>query len=87
MDVKYDFDAREDGAREDAAEASEAAQIVYVRPVDVADLPAEVQEQAAGLKRIYALHDANGARIALVKDRWMAFALARDNDMAAVNVH
>lgn len=82
MDVKYDFDARDDGAREDGA-----GKIVYVRPVEVADLPAEVQSQAAGLKRIYALHDANGERIALVKDRWMAFALARDNDMAAVNVH
>lgn len=82
MDVKYDFETEHD-----ETEAHEAGKIVYVRPVDVADLPAEVQEQAAGLKRIYALHDANGERIALVKDRWMAFALARDNDMAPVNVH
>lgn len=80
MDVKFEFDDREDGA-------GTPGRIVYVRPVEVADLPAEVQSQAAGLTRIYALHDANGARIALFKDRWMAFALARDNDMAAVNVH
>lgn len=61
--------------------------IVYVRPVAVADLPAEVQAHAGGLTTIYALHDVDGDRLALVKDRAMAFALARANDMAPVNVH
>jgi hypothetical protein len=61
--------------------------LVYVRPVRVEDLPAEVQAQAGGLTTIYALHDAGGDRIALVADRAMAFALARQNDMAPVNVH
>lgn len=62
--------------------------IVYVRPVKVADLPAEVQAHAGGLQTIYALHDATGGdRLALVRDREMAFALARQNDMAPVNVH
>lgn len=64
-----------------------ATRIVYVRPVNVDDLPAEVQAHAGGLKTIYALHDADGDRIALVADRAMAFALARQNDMAPVNVH
>lgn len=82
METKFEFDDREDETGDETRE-----RIVYVRPVDVADLPAEVQEQAEGLTRIYALHDANGERIALVKDRWMAFALARDNHFAAVNVH
>jgi len=63
------------------------ARIVYIRPVNVDDLPAEVQAHAGGLKTIYALHDAGGDRIALVKDRELAFALARQNDMAPVNVH
>ncbi|MCZ8151592.1 MAG: DUF1150 family protein [Rhodobacteraceae bacterium] len=64
------------------------SRIVYVRPVKVADLPAEVQAHASGLQTIYALHDAtDGDRLALVKDREMAFALARQNDMAPVNVH
>jgi hypothetical protein len=61
--------------------------LVYVRPVRVEDLPAEVQAHAGGLTTIYALHDAGGDRIALVADRAMAFALARQNDMAPVNVH
>jgi hypothetical protein len=62
--------------------------IVYVRPVAVADLPAEVQAQAEGRDIIYALHDAtDGERLALVADRRMAFFLARQNDMAPVNVH
>lgn len=61
--------------------------LVYVRPVEVADLPDEVQEQADGLEQLYAVHDANGERLALVRDRQMAFALARQNDFAPVNVH
>lgn len=61
--------------------------IVYVRNVAVADLPAEVQEQAVGLSTIYALHDAAGERIALVRDRRLAFLLARQNDLAPVSAH
>lgn len=61
--------------------------IVYVRPVKVQDLPAEVQAQAGGLTTIYAVHDATGDRLALVRDRRLAFALARQNDLAPVNVH
>lgn len=63
------------------------SRIVYVRPVKVEDLPAEVQAHAGGLTTIYALHDATGDRLALVRDRALAFALARQNDMAPVNVH
>ncbi len=76
MDTKYDFGTPEAGER-----------IVYVRPVAVADLPEEIRSQAMGLNTLYALHDASGERLALVKDRWMAFALGRENDMAGVNVH
>ena len=75
MDAKFDF-GTQDGTR-----------IVYVRPVAVADLPDDVRAQADGLDHLYALHRADGERLALVKDRWMAFALARDNDLAPVNVH
>ncbi|KFI29725.1 DUF1150 family protein [Paenirhodobacter enshiensis] len=75
MDTKYDFGA-ETGER-----------IVYVRPVAVTELPAEVQAQVRGLDHLYALHAANGERLALVKDRWMAFALARENDATALSVH
>ncbi|MFN3972301.1 MAG: DUF1150 family protein [Gemmobacter sp.] len=63
------------------------AHIVYVRPVAVADLPDEVREQAEGLDTIYAVHRANGERVALVRDKGMAFMLALQNDMAPVSVH
>lgn len=61
--------------------------IVYVRPVAVADLPEEIREQANGIVTLYALHRPDGERLALVRDRQMAFALARQNDLAPVNVH
>lgn len=63
------------------------APIVYVRQVKVADLPQEVREQAEGLETLYAVHKEDGERLALVKDRSLAFALARQNDLAPVAVH
>ena len=75
MDVKYDFGAEAD------------QQIVYVRAVNVADLPKEVREQAMGHDTLYAVHSAEGERLALVRDRSMAFVLARQNDMEPVAVH
>ncbi len=65
----------------------ETDRLVYVRPVNVAELPKELQEQAMGRDRIYAVHAPDGMRLALVKDRKLAFALARENDFAPVNVH
>ncbi|MCR9149539.1 MAG: DUF1150 domain-containing protein [Rhodobacteraceae bacterium] len=77
MDTKYDF----------GPEADEARRIVYVRPVPVTDLPEPLRAQAGGLETLYAVHDAEGTRLALVADRRLAFALARQNDFAPVNVH
>ena len=77
MNTTYDF-----GPEADAAE-----RIVYVRPVAVAELPAEVRAQAGDLDTLYAVHDSDGERLALVADRRLAFALARQNDLAPVNVH
>ena len=67
--------------------AEDTDRLVYVRPVLVSDLPDEVQAQAAGAATVYAVHNAEGDRLALVKDRQMAFVLARQNDFAPVNVH
>ncbi len=75
MDAKFDF-GTEGGER-----------IVYVRPVAVTELPAEIRSQLGGLDHLYAVHAADGERLALVKDRWMAFALARQNDLAPVSTH
>lgn len=75
MHEKYDF-GPEQGER-----------IVYVRKVAVKDLPKEVQAQAEGLDSLYAVHTAEGEQLALVRDRQLAFALARQHDYAPVTVH
>ena len=66
---------------------ADAARIVYVREVAVADLPQDLQDEAAGLETLFAVHSPDGARLALVRDKAVAFALARQNDMAPVSVH
>ena len=61
--------------------------IVYVRPVDPSTLPSEVREQAEGVRELYAVHAANGDRLALVNGQKLAFILARQHDMEPVHVH
>ncbi|MEM1073040.1 MAG: DUF1150 family protein [Pseudomonadota bacterium] len=61
--------------------------IVYVKTVDVADLPSEVQGKIEGFDQLYAVHDSEGQQLALVADRKLAFRLARQNDYAPVAVH
>ena len=71
----------------DATQAGDRA-IVYVRPVAVKDLPEEVQSQVEGADQLYAVHNSEtGERLALVRNRELAFTLARQNDLAPVNVH
>ena len=61
--------------------------IVYIRAVNVDELPDEVKDQAEGRDQVYAVHNADGERLALVADRKMAFILARQNDFSPVTVH
>ena len=75
MNTKYDF------------KESDEQRLVYIRPVVVADLPEEIQEQAQGREKVYGVHSSDGLCLALVKDRKLAFALARQNDFAPVEVH
>ncbi len=75
MNTKFDFGAEDQD------------KIVYVRPVQVDDLPQEVQDQIGDTKTVFAVHNAEGERLALVRDRKLAFVLARQNDLAPVNVH
>ncbi len=66
---------------------SDTNPIVYVRPVPVSELPDELRREAGLAQTIYAVHDASGERLALVRDRRMAFILARQNDLAPVHAH
>jgi hypothetical protein len=61
--------------------------IVYVRPVTVADLPDELREQIGDIETVYSVHRPDGERVALVRERSMAFSLARQHDLAPVSVH
>lgn len=63
--------------------------IVYVRelrPEEAEALPGGA-EAAAEHRKLYAIHDAEGARLALTDDRALAFALARQHDKQPVSVH
>ncbi len=75
MDTKYDFGA-------DAGQP-----IVYVREVSTDELPEELRQQLGGLTTLYAVHNAEGERLALVRDRSLAYVLARQHDMVPVAVH
>lgn len=75
MDHNFDF------------EHNHGTPIVYVRPVLVSDLPEEFQALSQDVKTVYAVHDVEGQRLALVRDRKLAFVLARQHDFEPVNVH
>jgi len=61
--------------------------IVYIREVAAKDLPKDVQSQIGKLKKLYAVHSDQGERLALVKERKLAFVLARQNDLSPVTAH
>lgn len=68
-----------------SAEAS--GNTVYIRRVAIESLPAEVRAQAPDADAFYAVHGPDGEQLALVKDRSMAFMLARQNELDPVSVH
>lgn len=68
-------------------DAGKALPIVYVRPAAVEDLPPELRGDPFGTDDLYSVHDTEGQRLALVRGRNLAFTLARQNDLAPVNVH
>jgi hypothetical protein len=61
-------------------------QLVYVREVRDGELPDSITPPPTGA-RIFAIHDSNGARLALTDDRTLAFRLAREHDRTPLSVH
>ncbi len=59
----------------------------YIKLVQVADLPEDMQEKAQGATELYAVCDSDGVRLALTSSRSLAFVLARQNDLMPVDVH
>ena len=74
MDTKVNFDVM-------------GQNIVYVKPVLAADLPDDMQEQVGDLKTVYSVHDKDGAQVAIVANKRLAFHLAAENNLHAVTVH
>ncbi|TBN41146.1 DUF1150 family protein [Paracoccus subflavus] len=75
MDTKFDFSG------------IDPEKTVYVRQVETRSLPREIRDQLGGVASMYAVHDADGERLALVKERSLAFMLARQNELTPVSVH
>lgn len=75
MDTTFDFSG------------IDAEKTVYVRLVETRTLPREIRDQLDGIDSMYAVHDADGERLALVKDRSLAFMLARQNELTPVSAH
>jgi hypothetical protein len=70
-----------------------APDLVYVRPVKAREvLGSEPVEVVQGFSldpetTLYAVHSANGARLAVLSDRDSAMAAALANELAPVSVH
>lgn len=75
MDTKVNFAAQADN------------RIVYVRPIKADELPNEIRAKIGGEGTLYAVHDGEGQQLALVRNRHLAFMLARQNDLSPVPVH
>lgn len=76
MDTKFDF-----------GDTDAVTNTVYIRPVDTKTLPHEIREQVPGIDTLYAMCDVDGERLALVRERSLAFMLARQNELTPVSVH
>jgi hypothetical protein len=70
-----------------------APSLVYVRPIFAAEIMADTpQEQIRGFdlkpeQVLYAVHRADGARLAVLGDKNSAVAAALANELAPVSVH
>ncbi|MFT4014713.1 MAG: DUF1150 family protein [Paracoccus sp. (in: a-proteobacteria)] len=75
MNEKFDFGPEASG------------NTVYIRRVEMASLPDDVRRQVPDADALYAVHGIDGERLALVRDRNLAFLLARQNALSPVSVH
>jgi hypothetical protein len=66
-----------------------APELVYVRPVKAADIlaGAEAELEIDPKQTLYAVHRADGARLAVMGDRQSAIAAALAHELAPVSVH
>jgi hypothetical protein len=61
--------------------------IAYIRQVPREALPQELRATLPARAEVYGVHSPEGEVLALTGDRRMAFAMARQNDLAPVSAH
>ena len=61
--------------------------LVYIKTVEMTELPLDLQRQLGSDKTLYAVHKADGERVAVVENRALAYSLARDNDLTPMTLH
>ena len=61
--------------------------LVYIKTVEVTELPLDLQRQVGSDKTLYAVHKADGERVAVVENRALAYSLSRDNDLTPMTLH
>ena len=62
--------------------------LVYIRSVEASELAGSVPADVlASTAKFYAVHAADGTRVAVLDDREAAFVTARQHDMVPVSVH
>ena len=61
--------------------------LVYIKTVAVTELPLDLQRQVGPDMTLYAVHKADGERVAVVENRALAYSLARDNDLTPMTLH
>lgn len=53
---------------------------VYVRPINVEDLPEDIQDELGNVDTVYAICDDEGTQLALVNGEDLAYTVARHHD-------
>lgn len=90
--MKTETSKSQDAAR-DAGREQDGIKTCYVRPVLAGDVRDEIARESSEELQLrddsilYALHAADGSRIALMSDREIAFAAAKQHEMVPVSVH
>ncbi len=89
----FDHEAKKRLSRQELAELG-GRKLVYIRTVAARDVMDDILEADGDANfeieedaTLYSVHSADGERIALVGDRDLAFAAARQYEMNPVSVH
>ena len=62
-------------------------QFIYLKPVSAAELPEELRQEAGDIEIVFSVHNTEGEQVALVADKRVADALARQNELEVVALH